>query len=61
MLEIVEIECPYCGETQATDLDGSGGDQSYWQDCQICCCPIKFELSVNYNGDIAFVIKRDDE
>ena len=61
MFELVDIVCPYCGEAQTTDLDGSGGDQSYWQDCQICCSPIKFELSVSYSGVMTVVIKRDDE
>ncbi len=56
------ISCPYCGELQDTDVDGSGGDQSYWQDCQVCCAPILFELTVSpYTGEFALYVKRDDE
>ena len=58
---MIDIYCPYCGETQSTDIDGTGGDQLYWQDCQICCSPIKFELTVDYDGTMSVTTKRDDE
>ena len=61
MLDIVEIMCPYCGEFQQTDVDISGGSQDYWQDCQICCCPILFEVSVDANHQCQVNVRRDDE
>ncbi len=61
MLDFVEIMCPYCGEIQETEVDASGGDQIYWQDCQVCCCPILFELRVNESHDVNVTVKRDDE
>lgn len=32
------IQCPYCGEVNEISLDpGSGVDQEYTEDCQVCC------------------------
>jgi len=61
MLDIVEIMCPYCGEFQQTDIDASAGSQEYWQDCQVCCCPILFDLQVNADQDFQVTVRRDDE
>lgn len=32
------ISCPYCGEINEIGLDpGSGSEQEYVEDCQVCC------------------------
>ena len=32
------VQCPYCGEVNEISLDpGSGVDQEYTEDCQVCC------------------------
>jgi hypothetical protein len=34
------VECPYCGESVEITLDpGSGTEQEYVEDCEICCQP----------------------
>ncbi len=34
------VRCPYCGEINEIALDpGSGSEQEYIEDCQICCRP----------------------
>ena len=38
-LEEVEIQCPYCGETIGISVDCSVEEQSYIEDCQVCCQP----------------------
>jgi hypothetical protein len=46
----VDVSCPYCGETTTIAVDpGSGGDQSYVEDCQVCCQP--WRVSVHYRND----------
>ncbi|VCU66728.1 hypothetical protein [Pseudomonas synxantha] len=40
-------DCPYCGEVVETTVDLSGGDQTYIEDCQVCCRPITFNLQVH--------------
>jgi hypothetical protein len=37
-----EIECPFCGETFTALIDCSENDQSYVEDCFVCCRPILF-------------------
>lgn len=44
------ISCPFCGETVSVLLDLSAGDQSYIEDCQVCCRPM----------DISFVVDGQD-
>jgi hypothetical protein len=61
MLEFTEISCPYCGENQSIDVDTSAGDQSYWQDCQVCCCPILCDLVIDARGAYQLLTRRDDE
>ncbi|MGH8141424.1 MAG: CPXCG motif-containing cysteine-rich protein [Steroidobacteraceae bacterium] len=38
--------CPYCGESFETRLDLSAGSTAYIEDCQVCCRPIEFCLTV---------------
>lgn len=44
MLETDNYHCPYCGEPAEAVLDLSGGDQTYIEDCPVCCRPIVFGL-----------------
>jgi hypothetical protein len=44
------VFCPYCGEEVEISLDpGSGSDQQYVEDCQVCCQP--WQVSVSYQED----------
>lgn len=44
------VECPYCGEPNEIALDpGSGEDQEYIEDCQVCCRP--WLMYVKYGRD----------
>ena len=54
MEEPVSIECPYCGESFTTFVDVSPGDQSYIEDCQVCCRPMS--VAVTLRDGIAEVI-----
>ena len=44
--------CPYCGETISLLVDCSDGDQSYIEDCQVCCRPIQVRLWTTTEGEI---------
>jgi hypothetical protein len=52
MLELAphDIQCPYCGEYIEVLLDCSVAQQSYVEDCQVCCRPIEFQVTVDYEG-----------
>lgn len=45
------VECPYCGETIEVLIDCSVAEQSYIEDCQVCCRPINFAVSCGMSGD----------
>lgn len=62
MLDEYCINCPYCGETFDVFLDLSAGNQQYTEDCQVCCKPIEFRISVDIQGELSEVeVKREDE
>jgi len=47
MLETTaEVSCPYCGETITLFLDLSVDEQSYIEDCSVCCQPMAVSYSV---------------
>ena len=48
-LTVVEesIDCPFCGESISVLLDLSAGDQSYIEDCQVCCRPMQISFAVS--------------
>jgi hypothetical protein len=44
------VACPWCGEANQIGLDpGSGADQEYVEDCEVCCRP--WRVRVRYHGD----------
>ena len=41
MLPESDYTCPHCGETIVVPVDPSAGtEQSYVEDCPVCCSPI---------------------
>ncbi len=47
MLETTaEVMCPYCGEIITLFLDLSIDEQSYIEDCSVCCQPMTVSYSV---------------
>lgn len=61
MLHETRIGCPYCGETIEVLLDASLPEQSYIEDCQVCCRPIEFLVWLDENGEPLVEVRRDDE
>jgi C4-type Zn-finger protein len=60
-LESRNINCPYCGEIIEVVLDCSVPHQRYIEDCQVCCRPINFDVTVDEEGDAAVFVATDDE
>lgn len=45
------FQCPYCWEEISMILDTSIQEQTYIEDCEVCCNPI--EVSTNFeNGEL---------
>ena len=50
-----EVVCPHCGETTTISIDaGSGTDQEYIEDCEVCCNP--WLVHVRYVGGTPDVV-----
>jgi transcription elongation factor Elf1 len=51
--EVIEhaFTCPYCWESITMLLDLSAADQSYVEDCEVCCNPISLRFHSN-GGEI---------
>jgi hypothetical protein len=53
MLETTtEVMCPHCGETITLFLDLSIEEQSYIEDCSVCCQPMTVSYSAA-DGELA--------
>jgi hypothetical protein len=40
------VQCPYCGALNEITLDaGSGAEQDYVQDCEVCCQPWRVDVT----------------
>ena len=59
--EVAAVTCPCCGESVALIVDASAGAQGYVEDCPVCCRPIEVSLSVDPQGEVSVVLRRDDE
>lgn len=55
------IRCPYCDEAIVILVDDSLPEQSYIEDCQVCCRPIVIDVSVDTGGDVTVVARSEDE
>ncbi|NHA13479.1 CPXCG motif-containing cysteine-rich protein [Thioalkalivibrio sp. XN279] len=51
MLETCTIDCPYCGEAIEILVDCSVAEQSYVEDCMVCCQPILLHVAVAPDGE----------
>ncbi|MFK7913114.1 MAG: CPXCG motif-containing cysteine-rich protein [Pseudomonadales bacterium] len=55
-LEETTLYCPYCGESITVLIDTSAlesGDDDYIEDCQVCCRPIRMQITLAGNGAMA--------
>jgi hypothetical protein len=60
LTETARIQCPYCGESIDIIVDESIEQQSYVEDCSVCCRPIELSVTVTAE-EILIDAKRDDE
>lgn len=61
MQPYVEVSCPYCGETIGLVLDASAGEQSYIEDCQVCCRPIAVTVAFDEEGEADLSVSAEND
>lgn len=59
-LESYKGHCPYCGELIELVIDNSLDEQSYVEDCSVCCRPIVVEVRCS-EGDTSVELLSEDE
>lgn len=42
----VFIQCPYCWQNISVLVDSSVSEQSYIEDCEVCCRPMQISVSI---------------
>ncbi|MDH3999635.1 MAG: CPXCG motif-containing cysteine-rich protein [Xanthomonadales bacterium] len=52
-LQEMAVQCPYCGEAISMVADASNAEQSYIEDCEVCCRPITLKLSISEGGELS--------
>ena len=55
------VQCPYCGENIDLLVDQSVPQQTYIEDCQVCCRPINFDVAVDPDGSIEIKLTNENE
>lgn len=57
-----EVRCPYCGEINEITLDpGSGSEQEYVEDCQVCCRPWRIAVHYDLQGEAEVTVEPEDQ
>lgn len=63
MNDLVEtaVFCPYCGEKLSVLIEPLEEEQEYIEDCQVCCRPIVFHVSVQPDGSPTINVHSENE
>jgi hypothetical protein len=60
MLSTKKCYCPYCGERIEMVVDLSEAQQSYIEDCFVCCRPINVDVSVE-GDEVTVEVKGEND
>lgn len=55
------VQCPYCGENIDLLIDQSVPQQTYIEDCRVCCRPINFDVAVDLDGSLEIKLTHENE
>ena len=63
MYQVIEQKshCPYCGEVITLLIDTSIAKQSYIEDCEVCCRPIRVEAMMAVDGTCVMNLYHENE
>ncbi|TCI02502.1 CPXCG motif-containing cysteine-rich protein [Corallincola luteus] len=57
-----QIKCPHCGHHYTAEIDSTGGDEDYYEDCPACCCSIHITVGhSSADGTTTVAVDGDDE
>lgn len=52
-MEEHDLQCPYCWQSISMLIDVSITQQTYIEDCEVCCNPIEVSVECAYNEIIS--------
>ena len=55
------VTCPYCGEPITLLVDASVPEQSYVEDCEVCCRPMIVQARAHEDGGCRVAVRREDD
>lgn len=55
------VSCPYCGETIEVLIDSQEAGHQYIEDCQVCCKPIIFNVTIDSRGELCVSVHDENE
>ncbi len=55
------FNCPHCWENQLKMIDPSIEKQNFIEDCEVCCNPLEFDLSIENNNLKLFSVDPIDQ
>jgi hypothetical protein len=56
-----KVHCPYCGEIIELLIDCSVEQQNYLEDCEVCCCPIVVDVSIDNQGQRLVNVRNENQ
>ncbi|GAA3566941.1 MAG: CPXCG motif-containing cysteine-rich protein [Pseudomonadales bacterium] len=59
-LEHATIQCPYCWEMLDISIDPSVSEQTYVEDCQVCCQPIVITAAIDDRGELTVTAEAEN-
>lgn len=60
MLSTESLTCPWCMAPITLVIDASAGDQSYIEDCEVCCQPMTVRVRTRGEAFSAVEVERDE-
>ncbi|UZJ43476.1 CPXCG motif-containing cysteine-rich protein [Marinimicrobium sp. C6131] len=55
------IHCPYCDEVITLLIDPSISEQSYVEDCHVCCQPISVDVVIDETEAVEVYARQENE
>lgn len=60
-LQTLTVQCPYCWSEIEVVIDPSDQSETFIEDCFVCCRPIHFHKTENFDGSIELIAEHEDE
>ncbi len=60
-VQTIPVHCAYCGEPIEVVVDCSIAEQTYVEDCQVCCRPLVLRAEVDADGVARVEVRYENE